>query len=949
MTERLERPERPPRLPRRRRARVILASTLLIFLLSISGVVAFYTDLLWYGEVKLKDVLWSIVTWKILLAVAFGLGFFVMAAVNLFIVGRIMPPYRLTDPNDQFERYREAFLPYVRWLAIGGSAVLALFFAVGVTTYWDRFALATNMVPFHQIDPVFQKDIGFYVFRLPLLQFVYSWLFSAMMVITLVVAGAHYMTGGIRPQAPGGGVLPQVKAHLSVLIGFIALLKAWGYRLDQYGLLYSNRGSVHGASYTDVNARLLALKLLVVISVIGAILFLVNIRIRGMQLPAIGLGLWLLTSLLAANAYPFIIQRFTVQPAEFTKEKPFIERTIQATRAAYGLKGISVREYPAKPTLTAEDVAANPDTIANIRLWDSTTLKEGFDQLQAIRTYYKFEDVDVDRYQLGGKTRQVMLATRELDPQELDKESWQNQHLVYTHGYGAVASLTAEKAGEGQPKFALKDIPPKPESPELSISTGGVYFGEGSSVDYSVVKTKQLELDYPTEGGNNYKSYEGRGGVPISGPLRRAAFAWRFRNVNLAISSLIRDDSRILFYREVDDRIRKAAPFLRFDDDPYAVIVDQRIKWVIDGFTVSEMYPYSERIDFASRSGATQNGSLNGENNYVRNSVKAVVDAYDGTIDFYVWDETDPIIKAWAGIFPKLLKPKADMPANIQAHVRYPEDLFRIQTSMYTRYHVENAQDFFAKTDTWVIPADPVRRAPATTGSPNEIEPYYVLMQLPGEHRLEYVLILPMNVRARPNMVAWVAARSDADVFGQLIDFRFPKTRAVEGVSQVHARINQTESISRERSLLGARGLGSEVLFGNLLVVPIQDSLLYVQPMFLRAEQNAIPELKNVILATSERVVMGPTLDDALKQLVAGGDTSTPGTGGTTEGGVAPTVAQLLEEARTHLAAADAALKAGDWQTYGREEQAARDAIRKATEVVPAPSPSPAPAASPAA
>ncbi|MGH2720546.1 MAG: UPF0182 family protein, partial [Actinomycetota bacterium] len=518
---------------------------------------------------------------------------------------------------------------------------------------------------------------------------------------------------------------------------------------------------------------------------------------------------------------------------------------------------------------------------------------------------------------------------------------------VYTHGYGAVASLSAERTAEGQPQFVLKDIPPQPASPELGVPTGGVYFGESSAVDYSVVNTEQRELDYLTEDGVQYKSYEGRGGVEMSGLLRRVAFAWRFRNINIAISSLIHDDSRILFYRDVDDRVRTAAPFLRFDDDPYAVIDGGRMKWIVDGYTVSPMYPYAERLDFSTRTGVSDDGGLSDENNYVRNSVKAVVDAYDGTLDFYLWDESDPIIRSWAGIFPDLFKEKEQMPPSLRAHVRYPEDLFRIQTWMYTRYHVQNAQDFFARTDAWVIPNDPVQRTGVPAGTPPEIEPYYVLMQLPGEQRLEYVLITPMNPRARRNMVAWVAARSDPDVFGQLIDFRFPKTREVDGVTTVHTRINQNEAISRERTLLGARGLGSSVTFGNLLVIPIQDSLLYVQPMFVKAEVNGIPELKNVILATDERVVMGQTLQDALKLVVAGGGTVVPGTETPGEEGVAPTVAQLLEEARRHLDAADAALKAGDWATYGREEQAARDAIRRATEVAPTPPPEPEPEPAP--
>jgi uncharacterized protein len=941
------RPEQPTRLPRRRRGRVVLVSVVLIFLLSISGVVAFYTDLLWYTEVRLKSVLLTIFTWKVLLALAFGLAFFILAAVNLFIVGRIMPAYRLADPNDNLERYREAFMPYVRWLAIGGSAVLALFFAVGVTAYWDRFALATNMVPFGVADDVFGKDIGFYVFRLPLYQFVYGWLFSALMVVTLVVAGAHYLTGGIRPQAPGGGVLPQVKAHLSVLIGFIALLKAWGYRLDQYNLLHSARGNVTGASYTDIHAELPALKLLVVISVIGALLFLVNIRIRGWAFPLAGLGLWLLTSVLAANAFPFIVQRFSVQPAELKKERPFIDRNIKATRAAYGLDAVGVEEYPAKPNLTAEDVASNQDTIRNIRLWDTPTLAQAFQQLQAIKTYYNFVDVDVDRYRLGDETRQIMLAIRELDPNDLDSKSWQNLHVVYTHGYGAVASLTADKTTEGQPKFILRDIPPAPSNDALAIKQGGVYFGEGLSRDYVLVRTQQPELDFPTEQGNQYRSYQGRGGVEVSSFLRRLAFAWRFRNVNLLISGLLEEDSRLLFYRKVDERIRKAAPFLRFDQDPYPVIIDGRIKWLADGYTVSNMYPYSERLDFRTRTGAVgKPGSLDDEQNYVRNSVKAVVDAYDGTVDFYVWDDKDPVVKAWAGIFPDLFKPATAMDPKIREHVRYPEDLFKIQTSMYLRYHVTDAQDFFTKTDAWVIPNDPVKRgSSAGLSATGEIEPYYVLMQLPGETKQEYVLILPMNPRGRQNMVAWFAAKSGPEDFGRLIDFRFPKTRAVEGVTQIHARINQTETISRERSLLGAKGLGSNVIFGPLLVVPIQNALLYVQPMFLEAEDTPIPELKNVIVATSERVAMAPTLDDALQELITGrGEPTDGGPDGDEETGGALTQVQLLEEAKKHLDAADEALKAGDWETYGKEEAAAREAVSKAVGAGSAP---PAPAASP--
>lgn len=923
------------------RVRAVFVAAVILLVVSISTIVLFYTDLLWFQEVGYESVFWKIFTSKVLLAAGLGALFFVFLLLNLFIVGRMMPLWRLSiGGQDPLERYRSGVLPYLRWVAIGGSALLAVLFALSVTAEWDRFVLAMNSVSFGSTDQVFGRDLGFYVFQLPLYQFLYGWLFSSLVVVTLIVGGAHYLTGGIRPQAAAGRVGPQVKAHLSVLIGLLAALRAWGYRIDQFELLYSTRGDVTGASYTDINAELPALKLLVVISIIGAILFLVNIRFRGWALPIAGVGLWLLTSVLAAGAFPFFIQRFSVEPAQVQKERQFIDRNIKATRAAYGLDRIGVREYPAKTEVSAETVAANPKTINNIRLFDPAILKTAYRQLEEFRTYYEFEDVDVDRYEINGELRQVMLSARELALTNLESLSWVNNHVFYTHGYGLVVSPTNEVSDEGRPKFIVRDIPPKSEAPELEIKQGGIYYGERGVEDYSLVRTKQRELDYGQQEGNRFTRYQGKGGVQNDGLIRRLAFAWRFRNINLLISGLIQDDSRLLYYRTIQERLTKSAPFLTFDGDPYPVVFEGRIVWMADGYTTTRMYPYSERIDFGSRT-TTKRGlgepSIPGVHNYIRNSVKATVDAYDGSVRFYVWDDSDPIIQSWRKAFPDLFLDGEQMPEVLRKHVRYPEDLFRIQTFAYSRYHVTDPEDFFTREDRWVIPKDPnfsQTEGTSASSQAEEIQPYYVLMKLPGSDKEEYVLILPMNPKDRPNMVAYLTAKSDPEDYGKLTDFRFPQTTTIFGVGQIHGRINQDPTFSRERTLLDRQG--SKLAFGNLLVIPIGESILYVQPLFLQAERNAIPELKFVILATANRVVLADTLEEAVNKLISGAamvPTSpevTPGT--STE--------ELVTQALEHLQRAEDAARKGDWATYGSEQKAARDALEKASGS-PSPSPSP--------
>jgi uncharacterized protein len=936
-----------------RRVRVGFLVLFFFLLISISTAVSLYTDLLWFKEVGFQQVFWKVLSSRAILVGSFGLVFFVLCLTNLLVVGRAAPAYRIPsgEADDPFERFREAFIPFPRWIPVAISGFLGLLFSLRLAPLWDRFVLAMNAVPFNAVDPLFGKDIGFFMFRLPMYQLIYGWLFSALVVVILLVTAAYYLTGAIRPQAAIDRVSPQVKVHLSVLIGMAALLRAWGYRINQYELVYSQRGSIGGASFTDVNAELPALKLLVAISIISAVLFLINIRFRGWTLPTIGVGLWLLTSVLAAGLFPFVIQRFRVEPAELQRERPFIERNINATRTAFKLQDMKVQEFPTEPGISPESVAENQTTLNNVRLWDPQTLMSAFRQLQEIRTYYKFQDVDVDRYNLDPERRQLMLALRELDVDSLQNRSWLNDHLVYTHGYGAVASPTNESTGEGGPELFLRDIPPVTTSPGLEIDRPGIYFGEGPAT-YSIIDTEQRELDYTAPEGNETTVYDGEAGVRLEHLFRRLAFAWRFRDVNLAISGLIDGDSRVIFNRDIRERVRKSAPFLQLDGDPYPVVSEGKIMWILDAYTVSNMYPYAQSVNLAERTNVR--GGLNagqpsiiGNENYVRNSVKVTIDAYDGTISMYVWDEEDPLIEAWGKAFPDLFLDKDQMPADLQAHVRYPEDLFRIQAFVYQRYHMTDPTDFYQREDEWVIPENPMRGTGPSGTRTNELEPYYVLMRLPDTDREEYVMILPMNPRNRPNMVSLLAAKSDQPEFGQLVDFRFPKGVQTGGVGQIHSRINANEEISRTITLLEQSG--SDVILGNLLVIPVGKSILYSQPLFLQASTNAIPELKYVILATNESVKMAPTLEQALQALLEDAPTvitdpsipvappPPPSDEPIAPGPPAPAPSpgtesrdELLQQASEALNAAETAARNGDWATYGTQLQRAKDALQRA-------------------
>ncbi len=934
-----------------RRRWLIGAIAVVVFVgILLSGLSGFYVDLLWFREVGFAGVFWSVYWSKVVLGVIFGALFFLLLAANLFIARRLTPRFRPFSPEQEMiERYRMAFEPYARPIILAFSAVIALFVGIAASAQWQTFLLwkSAGPVQFGKADPLFHRDPSFYIFILPFQKFVQGWLFSALVGVTVIAAIAHYLSGGIRLQSVGEKVTPQVKAHLSVLLGFIVLVKSWGYFLGKFDLLVSPRGAVTGASYTDVHAQLPALRVLTFIAIACAILFLVNIRFRGWALPGFGVGLLFLASIVVGAVAPAFVQKFRVSPQELQKETPFIERNIAATRYAFG---IDVQPSSTSPSVdvTSQQVSANDATISNIRLWRPDILAQTYQALQRIQQYYEFRDVDVDRYSIGGQERMVMLSVREVSQNGIPgRIGWQQAHLIYTHGYGAVASQVHTSDLSGAPDFLLQNVPPVGNAIRLEATPPAdhgaqVYYGEVADVPYVIVRTKQQELNFPNPSGAGFIStnYEGKGGIPLGGFFRRLLFAYRYRDINLLISGLIDKDSRILINRNLATRVRKAAPFLKYDQDPYAAIVDGRTVFIWDAYTTSDLYPYSDLVPLARAT----NGDLSGRVNYIRNSVKVVVDAYDGTVTYYVANPADPLIKVWMRAFPHLFTPLSKASPDLVAHFRYPEDLLQTQAYEFARYHVTDAPSLFNNTKRWAIPAALPRKVGVTaTGT---LRPYYVLLKLPGTDREQFVLFQPFTPAGRQNMVAYMAAGSDPGQYGKLTVVQFPTGENIDGPQQIRSLINQDPASSQQITLLSQRG--SEILFGDLLIVPVEDSFVYVQPIFLTASgQTPIPELKRVIVVHGGNVSIANSLADAIA--ASFGETLTP----PVSGGVPPPtgdVAKLLQQAVDHFQKAQKALQDQDLATYQAEINKARQLIQQASALAnktPTPSPSPTPSASP--
>jgi len=920
---------RPPR-------RWTLAVLLVAFLAlaAVGSISRFYTDLLWFREIDKASLFWGMLRTKFFIGLLAGLGTAVIVGVNLWVVERLAPRYGLTVvARPQVERARAVLSPYLRPLRLGIAAFLGLVVGLQASGLWDTFLLWRNRVPFGERDALFNRDVGFYMFELPFMRSVFGWLFTTLVLTTLLVAAGHYILGGIRPQAETNRIAAQAQSHLCVLLGLIVALKAWGYWLDKYQLLFSPRGVVAGASYTDVKAQLPALELLFFVALICAAMFFVGARRGGLLIPVISIVLLAGVSLIVGGIIPAVFQRFRVEPQELARERPYIARNIDATNKSFNLDGVKTSGFPASNDLTPAALQANRPTLDNIRLWDPEVLRPGVRNLQAIAQYYNFTDVDVDRYPIDGDTRQVMISVREVDPNGLAESArtWQNLHLAYTHGYGLVAVQVNTAATGGQPRFIVSGFNPK-DAP-IEVKQPRVYFGEPppNSPEFVVANTAQGEYDAQTTGETTLFNYEGNGGVQLSDIGRRLAFAIRFRDINLLISGNIKNESRLMFNRDIRDRVERAAPFLQWDGDPYAVVVDGKIKYVRDGYTTSANYPYAQRIDLADAARRNEIGSRGVESigNYIRNSVKAVVDAYTGEVTLYAFDEQDPILKAWRKAFPDLFAAKEDIPESLVGHLRYPEDLFSIQTWIYASYHIANPDDFYSKEDFWALPDDrsgEIRRQDETGGlaavASVKARPYYLLTKLPGRTAPEYVLVMPFTPNGKENMVSYLAAEADPGKYGQLTLYNFDRDRTILGPTQVNARILATPAISSELSLLNQQG--SRVILSNLLTVPVEESLLYVQPIFVQGSApNSFPLLQKVAVFYNDQVGYSTNLADAIREVVSGEQPTEPPPedGGAQpppppSGGGNESVQGLLTQANQEYQAAQRALADGNLAEY---------------------------------
>ena len=953
----------------RQRWWLVLGVVVILVLALSTRLATFYTDVLWFRSIGFDQVFWTLLSTQFGLALVAGLFLALLLAGNLTLARRLAPRYRIpTSGEENVERYRQLIEPIARPLLLTVSAAVGVLSGLSVAPEWPRYVMWANATGFGRQDPQFHRDLGYFVFVLPFHTLVNSWLFTALVITVLMTLVAHYVFGGIRPQAVGQRLTPQVNVHLSVLLAALVAVRAWGFWLDRYLLSYSERGQVTGLSYTDVNAELGALGLLTIIAAICVVLFLLNIRFRGWLLPAAGVGILLILTVVLAGIIPAIIQRIQVDPQELPRERPYIERNLEMTRFGFnlGLDEVAFEDFPANAELTDQEVADNQTTLESIRLWDPTTLQNTYQQLQELRPYYDFRDVDVDRYEFEDDLEQVMLSVREVATSDLPEQArtWQNQTMVYTHGYGLVSSAVSTRRRDGQPVFLVENIPPD-GVPELEVENPRIYFGEAPP-PYSIVGTTEDELDYDLGEGQPVERfrYGGADGVAVDSLLRRLAFALRFAEPNILLSSLITNDSRIMYDRQVRERVQDVAPYLKLDHDAYPVAVDGRVKWIIDAYTTTDMMPYSERIDLASATVSEQQvlqavagedgeitlqeqsqqvPGLRGIANYIRNSVKAVVDAYDGTVTLYVVDPEDPLIQTWRKAFPDSFTDVDRASDQLRTHFRYPEDMFRVQAMMFETYHIPTAEAFYNKDDAWNVPLDAQFLANnPDSQEPRTMRPYYLLMRLPGEESEEFALIQPFTPEGRNNLIGWLAGRSDGDNYGQLKSFRMPPTKTVFGPEQIQARINQNDAVSQQITLWNQSG--SRVRYGNLLVIPVEDSLLYAQPLFLRAEQSEIPELRRTVLVFGDQVVMEPTLEEALEAVfgpASPGVELPPGAeepaGGEEPPGEAPSgadladpaVAEALDRAIAAFDAADQALADGNLGEYQRLTDEAEAALRE--------------------
>jgi uncharacterized protein len=882
----------------------IIIGLILLVVIIVGAIASIYIDLIWFKSVQYIAVFWKILLTKGVVMLFFAAVFFILSFLNLSYARRFAPEFQVEISQDEFERPEIQLYKSLQNIKVNKklvfwfSLIIALFMGFSEGANWEKILIYLNRTSFGITDPVFNRDIGFYMFSLPFWEYVRNWLSFALTIITVVVGAIYILKKAVKYEYKKLIIETPVKVHLSLLVGLILILKSWQYWLNIYKILYSTRGVIFGAGYTEIHATLLALRILMVLALACAVLFFVTARRQDWKLPILGLIVLMGVSILLGGIYPEIIHRAVVLPNESSKERPYILNNIEATRAAYGLDKIKEEEFPVKDEISFEDIEKNKETIGNIRLWDWSPLQQTLKQIQAIRLYYDFYSVDVDRYYFNGTYQQVIISPRELDKDKIPEKArtWVNEVLTYTHGYGVVVNPVNKISGEGLPELLIKDIPPV-SSVNITITRPEIYYGEITK-DYVVVKTKAKEFDYPKGDDNVYSTYEGSGGLLVSSLWRRILFSIKYSNLQILLTTNFTPESRIMIYRNIQERVRKVAPFLSYDNDPYIVISKEgKLFWIQDAYTISNNYPYSTPFYTPFK----------GYLNYIRNSVKVIIDAYNGTMNFYIVDQKDPLVKVYQNIFPQLFKNFDQMPDDLKEHIRYPKDLFQIQAELYSTYHMLDADVFYNKEDYWNIPNE--------IYAENEIkvEPYYIVTKLPGHQREEFILMTPFTPSSKDNMIAWLAAKNDQPEYGDLIVYKFPKEKLIYGPMQIEARIDQDSEISQQLTLWGQKG--STVIRGNLLVIPIEKSIIYVEPLYLRAEKGEIPELKKVIVSNGSVVMMGNNLEDALEKLFA----RTFKEKEAVVTGEEKTLKDLIKEAAGYFENAQGFAREGDWAKYGEE------------------------------
>jgi len=931
------------------RRMMIIGFGLIAVLLLWSGI-SIYPDWLWFENLGFSPVFWTMLLSKFGFGLSIWLLLILIICLNLYVAKRLNPgdgPGTAFKPADGYGSQIGLSERAINSLLVASILILGLIIASKGSHQWDMLLRYLYQQPFGTTDPIFNRDIGFYLFSLPFYIFVRNGLLVLLILAGLVTMGWYLKNGALQiegefSQAEGTPIsLPKitialkVKKHLVFLGGIIVLLLAWDYHLKMYRLMYSTQGPAFGASYTDVHINVLAYKVLIIVSLGFALVLFLNAFKFRTKLILLSGGIWMGSVLVFASLLPILVQKFIVKPNELAKESPYIAYNIDYTREAYNLNRIKKVNFEVNDKLSAEDLKRHDVTIQNIRIWDERPLLQTYRQIQTIRLYYGFKDVDVDRYLINNQYRQVMLAARELMVNQLPPQAntWVNRHLIYTHGYGLALSPVNEATSEGLPRLFIKDVPPSFE-PDLKIERPEIYYGEKTD-EYVLVKTKTKEFDYPKGDKNVYTIYQGRGGVPIRSFFRRLLFAVEFLDPQILFTTYLSQESKIMYNRLIGGRAGLIAPFLDYDGDPYLVVSEGKLYWIQDAYTTSDMYPYSSRSY-----GRFRNKRLN----YIRNSVKITINAYNGEVVFYIIDEKDPIVKTYSSIFPDLFKPFDEMPADLKKHIRYPKDLFEIQAITYTKYHMEDVQVFYNQEDLWQIPDE------LYGGSRQEMKPYYIIIRLSEEEKEEFLLMLPFTPSKKDNMIGWLAARMDLPNYGNLLVYKLPKEKLVYGPMQIEARVDQQTDISRELSLWGQRG--SRVIRGNLLVIPIGDTFIYVEPVYLEAKQEksessstespqprgfakprrgsapvssqqdksrvaALPELKRVIVAFGKRLIMDENLDKALSSVLGGqifpkqlASPSIP---------QSQDISNLGVLALEHYNKANDYLRQGNWTAYGRE------------------------------